>query len=84
MAETGAGQNKGRALAARLSRNRWLLGAGVVAVLAVYFFAGASVYVLLMALAALAAAAMLPADAGRQPADTGAAIEASGPAVVLP
>ncbi|MBZ9985624.1 two-component sensor histidine kinase [Mesorhizobium sp. BH1-1-5] len=79
MAETGAGRNsKGQALAARLSRNRWLLGAGVLAVFAVYFFAGASVYVLVLALAALAAAAMLPADAGRQPADTGAAIEASG------
>lgn len=65
-------------MAARLSRNRWLLGAGVLAVLAVYFFAGASVYVLMLALAALAAAAMLPANAERQPADTGAAIEASG------
>ncbi|TPL45856.1 ATP-binding protein [Mesorhizobium sp. B2-4-6] len=79
MAETGAGQNnRGQALAARLSRNRWLLGAGVLAVLAVYFFAGASVYVLMLALAALAAAAILPANAERQPADTGAAIEASG------
>ncbi|MBZ9862835.1 MULTISPECIES: ATP-binding protein [unclassified Mesorhizobium] len=79
MAETGAGQdNKGRALAGRLARNRWLLGAGVLAVLAVYFFAGSSAYVLLLALAALAAAAMLPADAERQPADVGAAIEASG------
>ncbi|TPL05218.1 MULTISPECIES: ATP-binding protein [unclassified Mesorhizobium] len=79
MAETGAGQNnRGQALAARLSRNRWLLGAGVLAVLAVYFFAGASVYVLMLALAALAAAALLPANAERRPADTGAAIEASG------
>ncbi|TPJ36269.1 ATP-binding protein [Mesorhizobium sp. B2-8-3] len=79
MAETGAGQNnRGQALAARLSRNRWLLGAGVLAVLAVYFFAGVSVYVLMLALAALPAAAMLPANAERQPADTGAAIEASG------
>ncbi|UCI25985.1 sensor histidine kinase [Mesorhizobium sp. B2-8-5] len=79
MAETGAGQNnRGQALAARLSRNRWLLGAGVLAVLAVYFFAGVSVYVLMLALAALAAAAMLPANTERQPADTGAAIEASG------
>ncbi|MBZ9813402.1 MULTISPECIES: ATP-binding protein [unclassified Mesorhizobium] len=79
MAETGAGQdNKGQALAGRLARNRWLLGAGVLAVLAVHFFAGSSAYVLLLALAALAAAAMLPADAERQPADAGAAIEASG------
>ncbi|MDG4873945.1 ATP-binding protein [Mesorhizobium sp. WSM4935] len=79
MAETGAEQDgKRQAPAARLWRNRWLLGAGVVAVLAVYSFAGASVYVLVLALVALAAAAMLPTDAGRQPADTGAAIEASG------
>ncbi|TPI49074.1 two-component sensor histidine kinase [Mesorhizobium sp. B2-9-1] len=79
MAETGAGQdNKGRALTGRLARNRWLLGAGVLAILAVYFFAGASAYVLVLALAVLAAAAMLPADAEREPADAGAAIEASG------
>jgi two-component system phosphate regulon sensor histidine kinase PhoR len=79
MTETGAEQDgKRQAPAARFWRNRWLLGAGVVAVLAVYSFAGASVYVLVLALVALAAAAMLPTDAGRQPADTGAAIEASG------
>ena len=79
MAETGAERNsKGQALAARLSRNRWLLGASVLAVLAVYWFAGASVYVLVLALAALAVAALLPADAERQPVDAGAAIEASG------
>ncbi|CDX61782.1 ATPase domain-containing protein [Mesorhizobium plurifarium] len=79
MAETGAEQDgKGQALAARLRRNRWLLGAGVLAVLAVYSFAGASVYVPVLALVVLAAAAMLPTDAERQPTDTGAAIEASG------
>ncbi len=79
MAETGAGQDsKGQALAARLRRNRWLLAAGVVAVVAVYSFAGASIYVLLLALALLAAAAMLPADTERRSTDTGAAIEASG------
>ncbi|WP_027169314.1 ATP-binding protein [Mesorhizobium sp. WSM3224] len=79
MAETGAGQeSKGQALAARLWRNRWLLAAGVVAVVAVYYFAGASAYVPLLALAALAIAAMLPADAERRSADTAAAIEASG------
>ncbi|CDX36521.1 ATPase domain-containing protein [Mesorhizobium plurifarium] len=79
MAETGAEQDgKRQALVARLSRNRWLLGAGVLAVLAVYFFAGVSFYVLVLALVALAAAAMLSKDAGRQPADSGAAIEASG------
>jgi len=79
MAETGAGQDsKGQALAARLWRNRWLLAAGVVAVVAVYYFAGASAYVPLLALAALVIAAMLPADAERRSADAAAAIEASG------
>ncbi|MDX8526178.1 ATP-binding protein [Mesorhizobium sp. MSK_1335] len=78
MAETSAGQeSKGQALATRLWRNRWLLAAGVVAVFAVYYFAGASGYALLLALALLAAAAMLPADAERQSADAAAAIEAS-------
>ncbi|TGP51284.1 two-component sensor histidine kinase [bacterium M00.F.Ca.ET.230.01.1.1] len=79
MAETGAGQeSRGQALAARLWRNRWLLAAGVVAVLAVYSFAGAPVYVPLLAVALLAAAAMLPADAERQSAAAAAAIEAGG------
>ena len=79
MAETGAGQNgKGQALAARLWRNRWLLAVGAVAVFAVHYFAGASFYAPLLALAALALAAMLPADAERRSADAAAAIEASG------
>jgi len=78
MAETSAGQNGGQALAARLWRGRWLLAVGFVAIVAVYFFAGASVYVPLLALAALVAAAMLPATAERQSADEAAAIEASG------
>ncbi|SFN82229.1 two-component system, OmpR family, phosphate regulon sensor histidine kinase PhoR [Mesorhizobium sp. NFR06] len=79
MAETGAEQNgKGQALAARLWRNRRLLSAGVVAIFAAYYFAGASVYVPLLGLVALAVAAMLPADAERQSADAAAAIEASG------
>jgi len=81
MAETGAGQDsrgQGQALAERLWRNRWLLAVAVVAVFAVYFLAGASFYAPLLALAALAAAAMLPADAERQSADDLAAIEASG------
>ncbi|TIV46270.1 MAG: two-component sensor histidine kinase, partial [Mesorhizobium sp.] len=57
MAETGAGQDsRGQAWAARLRGNRWLLAAGVVAVIAVYSFAGASIYVLVPALALLAAA----------------------------
>src|SRR5689334_1979060 len=79
MAETGAGQeSRGQALAARLRRNRWLLAAGVVAILVAYSFAGASILVLLAALALLVAAAMLPADAERQSADTAADIEAGG------
>jgi len=79
MAETGAGQDsRGQALAARLWRNRWLLAAGVVAVVAVYYFASASAYVPLLALAGLAIAAMVPADAERRSADAAAAIEASG------
>ena len=79
MAETGAGQeSRGQALAARLRRNRWLLAAGVVAILVAYSFAGASILVLLLGLALLVAAAMLPADAERQSADTAADIEAGG------
>ncbi|MDX8452980.1 ATP-binding protein [Mesorhizobium sp. VK9D] len=79
MAETSAEQEStGQALAARLWRNRWLLAAGVVAVFAVYYFAGVSGYALLLALALLAAAAMLPVDAERQSTDAAAAIEASG------
>jgi two-component system phosphate regulon sensor histidine kinase PhoR len=78
MAETSAGQNGGQALAARLWRGRWLLAVGAVAILAVYCFAGMSVYVPLLALAALVAAAMLPAAAERQSANEAAAIEASG------
>ncbi|WP_167449206.1 ATP-binding protein [Mesorhizobium hawassense] len=79
MAETGTGQeSRGQTLAARFWRNRWLLAACVVDVFAVYSFAGASVYLPLLALALLAAAAMLPADAERQSADAAAAIEAGG------
>jgi two-component system phosphate regulon sensor histidine kinase PhoR len=79
MAETGAGQDsRGQAVAARLWRNRRLLAAGIAAIIAVYAFAGASAYVPLLALAVLAIAAMLPADAERQSAAASAAIEASG------
>ncbi len=79
MAETSAEHGStGHALTARLRRSRWLLAVGAVAILAVYYFAGASLYVPLLALAVLAAAAMLPADAEGQSADEGAAIEANG------
>ncbi|WP_181183384.1 MULTISPECIES: cell wall metabolism sensor histidine kinase WalK [unclassified Mesorhizobium] len=79
MAEASAEQNgTGQALAARLWRSRWLLAIGAVAILGVYFFAGASIYVPLLALAVLAAVTMLPVDAERQSANDAAAIEASG------
>jgi two-component system phosphate regulon sensor histidine kinase PhoR len=79
MAETSAEHGStGHALTARLRRSRWLLAVGAVAILAVYYFAGASLYVPLLALAVLVAAAMLPADAEGQSADEGAAIEANG------
>ncbi|WP_245468300.1 MULTISPECIES: ATP-binding protein [unclassified Mesorhizobium] len=61
-----------------MRRSPWLLAAAVVAVLAVYAFGGLSIYVPLLALALLAAAAMLPADVERQSADDAAAIEAGG------
>jgi len=55
-----------------------LLVAGIIAVLAVYGFAGMSVYVPVLALAVLIAAALLPVDVERQPAGPATAIEASG------
>ncbi|AZO71835.1 MAG: two-component sensor histidine kinase [Mesorhizobium sp.] len=67
-----------QAAVAGLRRSPWLLAAAVVAVLAVYAFGGLSIYVPLLALALLAAAAMLPADVERQSADDAAAIEAGG------
>lgn len=78
MAETSAERSTKPALTARLWRSRWLLAAGIVAVLAVYGFAGMSVYVPVLALAALIAAAMLPVDVERRLADPAATIEASG------
>lgn len=68
----------GQALAVRLWNSRWLLTAGVVAVLAVYALAAISAYVVLAALALLLAAAMLPATGTRQSAENGSAIEAIG------
>src|SRR5438128_6865250 len=79
MVDTGA-ERKGatQAIVARLRRSRWLLAAAVVAVFAVYGFGGLSIYVPLLALALLVAAAMLPADLERQSAGDVAAIEAGG------
>jgi two-component system phosphate regulon sensor histidine kinase PhoR len=79
MVETGAGRNGLRqAVAARLWRGRWVLAAAVVAVLAAYAFAGISIYVPLLALALVVAAAILPADAERHAVNEAAAIEAGG------
>ena len=79
MADLGAEQKStAQAVANRLWNSRWLLAAGIVAVLAVYSFAGMSAYVVLLACAVLLAAAMLPTEAARQASDSAAAIEASG------
>jgi two-component system phosphate regulon sensor histidine kinase PhoR len=79
MTDLDAGQ-KGMAqiLAARLWNSRWLLAAGVAAVLIAFAFAGMSAYALVPALLLLLAAAMLPAAGLRQSADGAAAIEAIG------
>ncbi|RUY39954.1 two-component sensor histidine kinase [Mesorhizobium sp. M7A.F.Ca.CA.001.09.2.1] len=65
-------------MAARLWNSRWLLAAGVVAVVAVYALAGISAYIVLAALLLLLAAAILPAAGARQSTGSGAAIEATG------
>ncbi|MEW6631464.1 MAG: ATP-binding protein [Pseudomonadota bacterium] len=78
MVETSAERSTRWPLTARLWHGRWLLVAGIIAVLAVYGFAGTSVYVPVLALAVLIAAALLPVDVERQPAGPAAAIEASG------
>ena len=67
-----------RTVADRLWSSRWLLAAGVIAIVAVYLFADVSAYVLLPALAMLFGAAMLPVGIRRQSAARAAAIEASG------
>lgn len=79
MADMGAEQKStAQAVANRLWKSRWLLAAGVVAVLAVYAFAGMSAYVVLLACTVLLAAAMLPTEAARPSTDSAAAIEAIG------
>lgn len=78
MAEMGEQQGVAQTVAIRLWNSRWLLTAGIVAVLAVYWFAGMSGYVVLLACAVLLAAAMLRTDVARQSAEGAAAIEAGG------
>lgn len=79
MAELNA-EHKGTAqpAAARLWANRWLLAAGIVAVLAVHGLAGASAYVVLAAIVLLLAAALLPSGGARQSIEDAAAMEAAG------
>ncbi|TIW89643.1 MAG: two-component sensor histidine kinase, partial [Mesorhizobium sp.] len=79
MTDLGAEQKgTGQAMAARLWNSRWLLAAGVVAVLIAYGFAGISAYVLVPALLLLLAAAILPAAGVRHSAESAGAIEAMG------
>ncbi|OBQ67913.1 ATP-binding protein [Mesorhizobium erdmanii] len=66
------------AIAVRLWQSRWLLAAGVLAVLIAFAFASVSAYVLVLALFLLLAAAMLPAGGLRQSAEDASAIEAIG------
>ncbi|MEO5760129.1 MAG: ATP-binding protein [Mesorhizobium sp.] len=67
-----------QAIAARLWNGRWLLAAGVVAVLIVYAFAGISAYVLLPGLIVLLGAAMLPTGTERNATESASTIEAIG------
>ena len=79
MADTSAERmTTAQALRARLWNSRWLLAAGIVAVAAVYGYAGMSVYVALLACAVLLAAAMLPTGGASRYIESIAAIEASG------
>ncbi|MER8628816.1 ATP-binding protein [Mesorhizobium opportunistum] len=67
-----------RTLAVRLWNSRWLLAAGVAAVLIAFAFAGISPYVLVPALLLLLAAAMLPTAGALQSVEGAASIEAIG------
>jgi two-component system phosphate regulon sensor histidine kinase PhoR len=79
MAEQSAEQaSVAQTIAIRLWSNRWLLAAGLVAVLLAFAFASISAYVLVPALLLLLAAAIVPTGAARQPGEGGAAIEAIG------
>jgi two-component system phosphate regulon sensor histidine kinase PhoR len=71
------GQGRIRRAFDRMWQSRWLLGAGVAAVLLVYAFAGESVSVLPLVLAALfIAAAAWPVDPDKASAERAAVVEA--------
>ncbi|QPC94904.1 ATP-binding protein [Mesorhizobium sp. INR15] len=76
----GSSDEKGMAqtIAARLWNGRWLLAAGVAAVLITYVFAGISAYALLPALVVLAVAAILPVGTERNASENPSTIEAIG------
>ncbi|MBZ9739337.1 MULTISPECIES: ATP-binding protein [unclassified Mesorhizobium] len=79
MTDLGAEQKgTGQAMAARLWSSRWLLAAGVLAVLIAYGFAAISAYVLIPALLLLLAAAILPVNGARHSGESASAIEAMG------
>jgi two-component system, OmpR family, phosphate regulon sensor histidine kinase PhoR len=79
MADTGAERiTTAQALRARVWNSRWLLAAGIVAIVAVYGYAGMSAYVVLAALALVLAAALLPTGGASRSSESIAAIEASG------
>lgn len=79
MTDLGAEQKgTGQAMAARLWSSRWLLAAGVLAVLIAYGFAAISAYVLIPALLLLLAAAILPVAGARHSGESASAIEAMG------
>ncbi|TIT80083.1 MAG: two-component sensor histidine kinase, partial [Mesorhizobium sp.] len=67
-----------QATVAGLRRSPWLLAAAVVAVLAVYAFGGLSIYVPLLALALMAAAASSADCRSTSAGSIAAAIEAGG------
>lgn len=67
-----------RTMAARLWNSRWLLAAGVVAILIAFAFAAISAYVLVPALLLLFAAAMLPTAGAHRSAESAATTETVG------
>jgi two-component system phosphate regulon sensor histidine kinase PhoR len=72
--ETGALQ----AVAGRVWNNRWLLAAGVLAVLVAFAFGASSPYMLIAAFVLLVGAAMLPVGAAHDPGEVRAAGDESG------
>ncbi len=65
-------------IAGRLRDARWVLSAGVVAVLAVYAFAGYGIYVLPAAMLLMLAAALLPRGPARSASENAGPAEAQG------